>query len=300
VAVLALLAAPAAGGAPGKKKPKKAPPVRTVSATATSSANKQQVSAVASCPKGTIALGGGFSTATTSSAGGIDIHILTESRRSGPGSWIVSALRIDNAPLGNPLDLGATVLCRSPKGTPAKAKLKAKPKPLRLIEVTATGPGGVGRSDATATCPPKSFALSGGFSVSPVPDPDSGVAFVFANHRTSAAGWSASLVDVGTTQSAITAHSYCTPSVRSLERSGSTTLPGTTSSTLSTALATSSGCSPKRRLVGGGFLGDAPATGASAPLLTRSGPGPGGLAWQAGASNLSPAAGTFSSFGYCL
>jgi hypothetical protein len=172
----ALVLAPAADA---KKKPK-ATPVIVRTATDTTTGAGQLATATATCPKGTIALGGGLSAPALISGSSVnDIHLLYESRRSGPGSWIVSGIRVDNGGAGPALSLVASVQCRSPKLKPKKAAKKAsssgskkkKKKKLSISEVTSTSPLVPTGTPATATasCPGKGRAISGGFSSSPLP-----------------------------------------------------------------------------------------------------------------------------------
>ena len=112
----------------------------------------QLLTATATCPPGTRAVGGGFSGAP----GGIEPTVVTESRRSGGKSWIASGLRA--SPLTTATgSLTAIVRCRS--GAPKIGEVAAS-----TTLPAATGPGDHPRATTTATCPGKRRAISGGFS----------------------------------------------------------------------------------------------------------------------------------------
>ena len=170
---------------------------------------------------------------------------------------------------------------------------------LTISEVSAssTTPAATG-SQQTATCPNGKTALGGGFSSSPSPVLSGSLSFpiFWASYRTSPKTWAASLTISGDVAETVTSYAYCASGLKVGETTGSATLPASGPNT-SSATASTTTCGKGRALLGGGFT-NTPATVASAlPILTGS-RAAGGV-WQVGALNLTAAAGTLGSRGYC-
>jgi hypothetical protein len=306
--LLALLAAILISPVAEAKKKPKAPAVSVRTATATTGAPEQVASATASCPKGTIALGGGFDAPVVPGPSSVtDVTLLYESRRTGPRAWTVSGVRLDNGTPGPELPLTAYVTCRSPRLAPKKAKAgsaaaKGKPKRLQVSEVGVSS-AAVDENEsavAAAACTGGRRAIGGGFSSAPLPANIAGDTFgVFtSSRRTADTTWTASLTNIGDLPRSITVYAYCAARSAS-EVSGTATIPPNAGfANLARATALSPSCRKGRRLIGGGF---------SAPFAPPAGPAPfpvglrpSGGAWSFSAVNLGPAAGTLTSTGYCL
>lgn len=284
--------------ADAKKKKAKVPPVVTATATASTSTDGQLVSPTAVCPKGTVALGGGYSGGTSEEGGMVtDLYVVYESRRASESSWQVGAAREDSGASGNPVDLTATVFCQSPKlGKAKKASVaKKRKKMLAVSEVSATGPGAANaaQSSATVTCPAGTL-ISGGFRVSPPATTSSPLAFpvVYANYASSPTAWTASETTSGPTALAITSYADCAKTKAPLSATGSGGVsPGATGS------ATSSSCPKGHPLFGGGFNNTTPA--ASGPVETpyESTGAAGG--WRVSAYNIAGVSASLQAIAYC-
>lgn len=203
IAALALaLALP--GGAAAKKKGKKKPgPVVTVTQTAGNPVGTK-VTVPASCPSGTELVGGGYA-ATPFTTGGS--NFVFESRRTGTGTWTVSALNA-SALAGS---LVAEAYCR--RGAPTLSEAAAS---TTLPAAVITFPEG----QASASCPSGQNAVAGGFSAAV----DTGLgytgAFVFASTRSAAGTWAVSAMNTDSDDPrAFSSFAYCaiaqSPSVAS-------------------------------------------------------------------------------------
>jgi hypothetical protein len=290
----ALLLMPAS--APAKKnhkKPTKLGPVVTVTANGNEAFGTGAVStAVATCPTGTVAFGGGFSFAE----GDPQIAAIFESYRSAPESWTVSSLT------GGPdvAAISAYAYCRS--------------STRQITEVSGTGavPGGIGQTgSAAATCPAGSQLVAGGFRSTRTPMTRS-TSFPQTNIASSGSTWSVISLNNGSQPQTLTAYSYCLPRIA---------VPVIVSSTTSAALAddkdltaTAPACPtppkrkkgkkkrkkpPHRLLSAGGF--STPTRNEEPFVLFRTSlAGPAG--WNSTAVNVSPSTATFSvtSQGICV
>jgi hypothetical protein len=254
VATIAMLGGVVA--APAAAKVERTPKIltRTGAATTTSAA---YVSAIATCPKGTTLIGGGFDAPYAQGSGGFDLHIVNESRRLSANQWIVSAFRVDNAPAGNPLDLTSYARCRKreeAKGTAAAAKtggLKASEQST-TISVATTPPTRI--ATATVTCPGKTKAIAGGFLVLPPPTATA-PAYALESFPSAARDWTVTGLNGGTSPArTFTAYAYCART-KVVSRSGSAVLPGPSGSTAS---ALTEACPRKLRLGAGGYQLQAP------------------------------------------
>lgn len=310
ILVPVLLGAASVEGKKKHKKPK-SPPVTTVSATQTTSADNQQLTVTATCPSGLIAVGGGFESPPVLDAGApTDLNLVYESRRAGESAWQVSAVREDSAGQGPNLPVTAVVDCRStklahkkPAGKKAAAAKKKKKKKLKIIEASAPAVAAgadEAQAQATATCPGKTKALGGGFSTSPTPvalDPEA-FSYVWSNHRTSPTTWFAAISNVGKVQRTLTSYAYCAAGLKIAETTASVPIPATAMDAISSAAVTTPPCSKGKALLGGGF-DNTPATKHTAlALLTEFQPANG--SWRLGTLNAQVVApGAISTSAYC-
>lgn len=270
-----------------KKKRKTISPVKTRTATGTTSQNRQLLSVIATCPRRTALIGGGFNSGIATTGGSADLHVLYEAHRLGRRQWIVSGARLDANSSGNQLDLTSHAQCRARK---------------KLAESTASVPllGGVLTSATTAaSCPGKKRAVSGGFSLTPSPfvaNPDPGVILVSENRRSSSRSWTVSASQFSPTQRTLTVFAYCAPGKAPKERSSTAFLAG---NTLSTAGSDTPPCPRALRPVSGGFLTAVPSTTSSVGLFVSSVPT--GASWHSLAIQTADATGAdATTFGYCL
>lgn len=304
----ALVVAPAADAAKGKKKKPKGTPVTVVTASATTTADNQPLAVTATCPAGKIAVGGGFSSPPAFAMGtASDLHLIYESRRSTPNSWLVSAVREDGGATGNTLTLTASVHCRSPKltqkpkpqGKAGAAKKKKKKLSISEVSTTSSPVGASTEASAAASCPANSKLIGGGFSSAPTPVLGGGPSafpFFWANYSSAPNSWSASMTNSGATLRTVTGYAYCARGLNPVQTFGSAALPVSGGAFISTASASS--CSKERALLGGGFIhSPASIAGGTIPVITESIAV--GRAWNASALNLSAVAGMVGARGYC-
>jgi hypothetical protein len=157
LAALAVAMLAFAGTADAKKKKKKnLGPVVTATATATGTGGASNIiSATATCPSGTKAVGGGFSLPPLA-PGLLAVGLGTASHKVGTTQWLSSA-QILGSPSGSVV-LTTNVYCR--KGAPATTSVST---PTALPQVGGTSPVPVTASNAT--CPAKTVQMSGGFTV---------------------------------------------------------------------------------------------------------------------------------------
>jgi hypothetical protein len=303
-----------AASAEAKKKHKKpkSPPVTVVSASKSTSADNQQVTVTASCPSGLISVGGGFLSPPLLVAGApTDLNVVYESRRAGDSAWQVSAVREDSDANGPDLGIVASVDCRTAKlaakkpagkkATVANKMKKKKQKTLRITEVSASGasaPTSGAQAEATASCPPGTQALGGGFSSSPAPDLSAHASFPYfwADYRTSPTSWRAAYSNIGTIARTVTTYADCAAGLNISETNGSATLPAS-GTTVSGATALTPPCPTGKALLGGGF-NDTPASMTSALALLKGSSADNG-SWGVAALNGAAVGGTLGSFGYC-
>jgi hypothetical protein len=297
---MALLAVLAAAPADAKKKGKASPlDVSVRTGTAVSTANGQVVSAVAVCPKGTIAIGGGFDAPRVVAGGGIsDMLMLYESRRLGQHRWLSSAVRRDTGAAGPQLDLTTSVHCRS-RHLPPKNGKKRILKVTEAVTSAATALGG-GQTGVSALCRNRrTSVISGGFATSPQPDPTAAeFPLLFMSQRFSSGLWAFGMNNVGGTPRTLTGYAYCTKGKPPRQLNADAALPGTASFlNPGTATALSPAC-PKRRLAAGGFFNSGPPPQGSLGLLSQSIAA--GRSWSLEAINLSPAPSGIAVLAYCL
>jgi hypothetical protein len=271
-----------------KKKKKKSAalgPVVAVSAQGNSTtALGQRSSAIAVCPSGTIAVGGGFTAPFRPDAGsaiGVD-----NSFRSSNESWQVTGENIAGTGA-----VTAHAYCRRSR--------------LPIVDVTAAGPipGQIfAAGSATASCPGGTQLIGGGFQTTRGPNAGD-IAFPFVNTQTAPGTWTVSSTNNATSPQTLTAHAYCMAGIRTptaVTGAGSAVVP-----TLGQVSAASATCPvPKRRkgkkasasakkkgkrkqprqvLSAGGFSSPPPGSGNPLPVYVDSRAGTG--AWLATAVN---------------
>jgi hypothetical protein len=307
-ALLPMLLGASPADAKKKKKKPKSPPVTVVTNTQTTSTDNQQLTVTATCPAGKIAVGGGI-TALPSFTGTTlnGLHIIYESRRLGTNAWQGSVVRDDGGGPGPALPVTTSVDCRTPKLATKKAgkagtdSKKKKVKKLKITEATATGtapPDSEAPIAATATCPPKTLALGGGFSSSPTPDLSaSAFPLFFASYRNTPTTWLSAFINAGSVVRTATSYAYCAAGLKLAETSGSAALPGSSVTSVGQAIAIAPACTKGRSLLGGGFNNSQPTDPGPAPFLDSTAAL--SRTWQVGAWNLSLDPGTLGATGYC-
>ena len=276
-----LAAAPSASAA--KKKAAK-PKLSTVTAT-TTSPTLGPVSATATCPKGSKALGGGLlaQPAPTNN----DILNVLESRRVGDNAWRVSGYRLDSGGVGPVMSLSAEAYCRSGK---FKARERSTTEGILDTPTTAL---------PVATCPVGRAAVGGGFSITPPSNPNDLNAIVSTNFMTGGVGWLLRALKLGSPPLSIvnfTSYIYCLKKGQKGPKpvGGSASLPTPVNSA---ATATSAPCPGKRNPTAGGFRFPDLFTG---PIIFVTESRRSGKSWVVSASrfsNTDPA--TIEAFGYC-
>ncbi len=149
-------------------------------------------SAVAECPPGTGATGGGFEGAVDLT-GGSAIVVLTSMRQS-PRRWLVEAVNFGGA-AG---DLTAYAYCRDPA-------------PGLLTRSKETGVSATQTTTFTVTCPAGGRAISGGFDGHPsVTGGDlQGAGAVTSKRADRRTSWRTSAVGVNEQAATVTAYAYC-------------------------------------------------------------------------------------------
>lgn len=243
----------------------------------------QLLTATATCPAGTKAVGGGFS----ASPGGLEPTVVTESRRSGAKRWIASGLRA--SPLTTATgSLTAVVRCRS--GAPKITEVSAS-----TTLAAATGPGDHPRATATAGCTGKRRAISGGFSSEA--DPKQALAVLPEDSQRVSKGraWSFTASHNNPASRKLTAYAYCARA-KVGTRSGSVSLSGD----LTTKSADTQPCGAGLSPISGGFLTSAAtlANGGDSVFVLASMPQAGG--WRAtGLHSGAKSTGKLQSFAYC-
>jgi hypothetical protein len=289
---LALSASPAHAK---KKKRKSASlgPVVAVSAQGNdTTALGQRSSAIAVCPPGTIAVGGGFTT-TFMPAGGGAIGV-DNSFRSSNESWQVTGENIAGSGA-----VTAHAYCRRGR--------------LPVVDVAGTAPiagATFAVGSATASCPSGTQLIGGGFQTTRGPN-GGDIAFPFANSRTGPQTWTVSSSNNTTSPQTLTAHAYCLAKIRAPTAVGGAS--AAVVAPLGSVAAVSSACptpkkpkgknkkGKKRRkkqsaqvLSAGGFSSPPPGSGNPVPVYIDSRAGSG--VWLATAVNGS----VFSSSGALL
>jgi hypothetical protein len=291
--ILGMAATPALA----KKKKKKSAtlgPVVTVSAPGNSTSTPGTVSAAtATCPPGTVAMGGGFSTPFTASGA----VVVDNSYRNSDTSWTASGTNF-----GGTAAVTAYVNCRRNR-TP-------------VVDAIGTGvvfSGVLMGGTASAVCPGGTQLIAGGFQT------DRGatntqIAYPQQNATTAAGIWTVRSTNNGTGNRTLTAHAYCTRLSKPPTIVSSMVAPTLTQ--LGTVTVNSPACpAPKKgkgkkgekrkkpvrqQMAAGGFI--SPAASSSTPIAAYSESRVGGGGWLATAVNTGLNAGTLpvTSQGICV
>ena len=272
----------AVAGAKKPKRPRHPGPVITRSATAEVPPHQLQT-AVATCPAGMAAVGGGFS----GSPGGIEPTVVTESRRSDPSSWIATGLRASPLTTASG-QITAFVQCRAraPKITEASASATLP---------AATQPGDHPEATVTAQCAGGLRAISGGFSSEA--DAKSALAALPRQSQQAAKGqgWSFAASHNNPSSLQLTAYAYCAKR-KVGTRKGSASLTGD----LTTKSADTQQCGPRLAPVGGGFLTSPAKLAGGGDIVFVLASQPLGRAWRAtGLHSGATSTGELQSFAYC-
>jgi hypothetical protein len=144
-----------------KHKKKKLAPIVTATATATGVSASQIVSATATCPGKTKAVGGGLSTPPLAPMP-VDAGLATASHKVGTTQWLASMEFIGEP--GPPVVLTTTVYCR--KGAPGTT-------PVTVTTSLPQAGSGSTPIPANATCPAGTVQLSGGWAIDRIFNPGS-------------------------------------------------------------------------------------------------------------------------------
>ena len=203
--------------------------IRTGTETTTVGAAQGTIgSATASCPPGSRAVSGGFSTAPTPN----ELAVVS-SKRSGRRAWTASVVQVTN--MGVTSELTTYVYCDR-----RLRRASAVSVPLSVPVSTS--------ETASPTCPAGRRAISGGFEL----DPSSGAGLVMASARTKPRKWSTTVHSVNGPTTELTAYAYCRRRPGRLRtREGTATLPGYPPS--GTATAISARCPERIGARSGGF-----------------------------------------------
>jgi hypothetical protein len=292
---LALTAAPAFAKKKHPKKPIKLGPVVTASAAGnTTSKNGDESVAVATCPPGKQAIGGGFSAAVSVSGSSLLVH---DSYRSSAQTWTAAARDDSGLLFGG--GVTAFAFCRNATKSPVADATQS-------ITLNAAGMP----QTASASCPSGQQLVGGGFQSTVGPTPDD-VAIIRQNAPLSG-GWSATAANNTAQPQTLTAHAYCLAGLRP-----PTIITAVKSSTLGTnrtIRATTATCprppkpkkgkkrkkkkKPAQLLAAGGFSG--PLGIESGPVVLWSASQIGNAAWNAAATNVNdPGSVSITSYGVC-
>jgi hypothetical protein len=297
--------------ATAKKKHKKpaSPPVTVASVTGSTSPGNRQLTVTAACPKGKLAVGGGFDSPFVFSGGEpAAFNFVYESRPASQRSWQVSAVRADNGGTGPSAPTTAYADCRSAtlsKKKPAKKASTAKTKKgkLKISEVSGsatTAAATLSQATATAGCPSGTKALGGGFSWSPAPDLSGGgaggLAILWASYRGNPRNWASSITEASGVARTVTSYAYCAASLKVSETSATVPFPSG-GATFNSTSATSPSCPKGLVQLAGGFNSTPPSETTAAAIVTSSKPV--GRAWQDSASSINGQPGSLTSYGYC-
>ena len=235
---LALLAALASAPDAGAKKPGKKRGIVTRTAFGTGAGDDAILSATASCPKGSRAVGGGF--AVPAPRPGYS-PIMFESQKVGQRGWRASAQMFQAAPF-DPITIAVDVLCR--RGAPKTTTVTSTVPTPDASPLHANGPA------TSAPCPSKRRLTGGGFSTPP-PLGSFGAANVVRRSEPTGNSWT-SEVESDNAASTLTSYAYCakrraSPPISAVAVTTPGTIPATTR-----AVATAT-CGGKRTMAGGGF-----------------------------------------------
>jgi hypothetical protein len=285
LAVCALTVAALAGGAEakGKAHKKKVGPLVAASASAVANGDRGIGTATATCPRKTVAVGGGYSVTPPTIGSVVALGIPFESLKVGQKQWRVSVQQSTSG--SGSILLSTFVYCR--RGA-ARTSTAAASTPVPANN----GPG----ATAQASCPAGRKAVSGGFSL-PAPVGDDGVSIVADTLRAGVSGWQTrALSGQGST---VTSLAYCAKQKKAPKEVAAPASPTITTGATLTATAT---CLGKLRAGVGGF--STPGSGSPSGFVgfmyesisTGTGWRTSGLYFKAGSAT---PIGNLNSYGYC-
>jgi hypothetical protein len=228
-----LLLAPAGLAQPGKHRAKPAAEA-TGTATSTASGTGSIASATATCPKGTLAVAGGFEAPSSSEV----LGLVYESVKTGPRTWRASAQLLD---IGNPssLTLEVSVYC----------KRKFFSARTRRVNSSTDGTPHLGPL-VRASCRRSQVAVAGGFSMAPPLHDQMVTALVLDSRRDGPQAWNTFLATGGGGSGAAATEVYCARKQRELAESVAGSAPSAGSFETLTATAN---CGGDKRPTSGGF-----------------------------------------------
>jgi hypothetical protein len=222
--------------AKGGKKSKRGVVTRT--AFGTVAGDDAILSATASCPKRSRAVGGGFAVPAPHS--GYSAFVF-ESQKVGQRGWRASAQMFQAAPF-DPITIAVEVYCR--RGAPKTGTVTS------TVPTVDTGSFHMNGPATSAPCPSSRRLTGGGFSTPPPLTPF-GVANIVRRSEPTGNSWT-SEVESDNAASSLTSYAYCARRKASPPMSAvAATTPGTNPAPASTAVTAT--CTGKRTMTGGGF-----------------------------------------------
>jgi hypothetical protein len=276
-----------------KKKSKK-PTVTVATATATLTQSNQAANILATCPKGTVAVGGGVASAPNVVINGGDISgvALTASQRVGNTAWQSSVVLYDNMAATPPAarTVTAQAFCRS-----------ALKNPITTVFGAGTTAYRANGAPAAATCPAGTTLISGGFSTgSFIINPVETGSLVSESRRTSPTTWEAAGWSQTATAGTVTSFGYCLGG-KQKGRPKLSELSGPAISLTGPANSNTSvnpPCPAKSPLVAGGFLVNGTSDGNA--VIIGDAYSPAKDAWSASGLQGLGGSNTLATAAYCL
>jgi len=295
LAALAVVMLAFAGTADAKKK-KKLGPVVTATATASGSTVGQILTATATCPNGTKAVGGGFSVPPLPPSP-VNTGVALASYKVGANQWLASMQILGTS--GPLVTMTTTAYCR--KGAPGTTTVTTT-TPI----AQASGPPPITPTAANASCPGKKVQVSGGFAVNNVLSGSSLGVFLLSSNRSDAQTWQATAVGLEPGHT-LTSQADCAAKPKKGKKGkkkkkikAPTEVTGDTSTgnpiTSVTAVAT---CPAKNFDVNGGFSQPGSLQTSMTFLYIVTASQAVGSTWQVTGFNETSTNGTLRSHGYC-
>jgi hypothetical protein len=196
------------------------------------------LSATASCPKGSRAVGGGFAVPAPEQTFSAFVF---ESQKVGQREWRASAQMFQAAPF-DPRTISVDVYCR--RGAPKTTTFTSTVPTVESTPIHLNGPA------TSASCPSNRRLTGGGFST-PAPLSDSGVANVVRRSEPTGNSWT-SEVESDNADSSLSSYAYCAKPKASPQMTAViATIPGADPAPPSSAATAT--CTGKRTTAGGGF-----------------------------------------------
>jgi hypothetical protein len=264
---------PAAPAVAKKRKPGLG---RLITRQATANAptvQSRSVSAIATCPRRSRVVSGGFKIAQGAS-GGLTAF---ESRRIGTRQWRASAVQATNMPL--PATLTSFAYCR-----------KHSPK-IAAIPATGIVPND-GTGSATASCPAGRKAIAGGFATEVAFDADM-LAIPLTSMRVAPRSWVVTGLGTGGNPATVSSYAYCARRIPKLRERRTAVPPPVL------AVDTSAGsalCPKPPQARAGGFE---VSNQAMSPLIGIRSSYRAGRSWQVIAKNFGAVLATVDAIAYC-